>query len=169
MDTYRDIVAGYQKQQYNKRIEDIYINIDCEILEYEKRFFQNYKQKISQCCKSNIRWGEYKNNDKIGNKIIPLIDEYLDNLIFDNNQLLVTMQLLKKLKYKKHFVTKINQNFFAELLKRIDINIENIIYMKYDNYYKILKSNNIDIKKSIILNGKNIKAINGVLFIILNN
>ena len=79
------------------------------------------------------------------------------------------MQLLKKLKYKKHFVTKINQNFFAELLKRIDINIENIIYMKYDNYYKVLKSNNIDIKKSIILNGKNIKAINGVLFIILNN
>ena len=169
MDTYRDIVANYQMNQYNKKIDDIYINIDCEILEYEKRFFKNYKQKISKNCKSNIKWGEYKNNSKLSNKIIPLIDEYLDNLIFDNNQLLVTMQLIKKLKYKKHFVTKVNQYFFTELFKKIDIDAEDTIYMKYDNYYKILKSNNIDIKRSIILNEKDIKTINRVLLLILNN
>ncbi len=169
MDTYRDIVANYQMKQYDKKTNDIYINLDCEILEYEKKFFKDYKQKISKCCKYNIRWGEYKNNDEISDKIIPLIDEYLDNLIFDNNQLLVTMQLIKQLKSKKHFVTKINQTFLTELFKKIDMDIEDIIYMKYDNYYKVLKSNNIDIKRSIILCGKDIKTINRVLLLILNN
>jgi len=72
---YRDIVAKsiYNKYIKNEKINRIYINLDKVILEYEKDFFKKYKEKISKLCGTNIKWGTYKKNLELDNKIEPLV------------------------------------------------------------------------------------------------
>ena len=168
---YSDIVA---KHMYtcivnNDKVIEIYIDIDSEIMNYERNFFKKYKDKISKVCGSNIRWGEYKNNKLIDKRIVCLVDEYLDNLLFDSNQLLVTIELLKKLKYKRHFITKVNEVFFMQLFNKLNVTIDDVIYLKNESLLKVFKSNNICAENAIIINEKDLKKINSLLLIMLNN
>ena len=56
--------------------------------------------------------------------------EYLDNLIFDNKELLVMLELLKQIDYTVLFVTKVNKLFFDKLFKKLNRDISDIIYIK---------------------------------------
>ena len=53
-------------------------------------------------------------------KIIDLVDEYLDNMIIDNKELIVCFKLLEKIKYKKSFVTNINEVFYTHLFAKLN-------------------------------------------------
>jgi len=166
---YRDIVADhiYKNTLDKKENNKIYINIDTDILNYEKDFFKKYKDQISKICNQNIKWGIYKKNTEIDNKIVSLVDEYLDNLIFDNKELLVMLELLKKLEYQVSFITKINELFITHLFGKLNIDINNIIYLKEDNLNQTIKKNNLN--NSLIICNKNLKEINSLLLILINN
>lgn len=167
---YRDIVAKniYNRVVNTKKASKLYINVDEEILKYEKDFFKKYKDEISVLCGTNVKWGTYKKNIDIDNKVVSLIDEYLDNLIFDSNELLVMAELVNKLDYSNCFITKVNQVFFEKIFKKLNISHRNVIYLKEQSLNKILK-NNIDINNSIVIMNNDIKNINSTLLIIINN
>lgn len=163
---YRDIVADnvYDNLFKNKEISEIVLNLDDELELLEKDFFKKYKDKISDKLGSNIKWGEYKKNKDVDSKIIDLVDEYLDNMIIDNKELIVCFKLLEKIKYKKSFVTNINEVFYTHLFAKLNIDIKNIIYIQ-NKLYKSLKDNS----NVVILNEKNIRKVNSILFMVINH
>lgn len=168
---YRDIVAKniYQKLITNKKILNLCINIDNELLKYEKEFYKKYKDEISKVCGLNIKWGEYKNNPKIDEKINVLLNQYIDNLIFDGNNLLASIQLLKQIPYEKYFITKTNKSFFEIFLSKLNIETTNVFYMKNsDTIFSTLQKNNIDIKETILINQDNFKDNISLLLILIN-
>ncbi|MBR6689896.1 MAG: class IV adenylate cyclase [Bacilli bacterium] len=167
---YRDIVAKHllKKLKGNKDILNLCTNLDLELLRYEKDFYKKYKNEISKVCGSNVKWGEYKKNKDIDKKILPLINKYLENLIFDNNDLLVTIELLYKLPQKKYFFTKVNELFCKSFLEKLNINEQQIIYIKNnDNINSVLTKNNIPINSSIVINN-NFKINNRMLLVMIN-
>ena len=167
---YRDIVAEniYDKLNiYNSK--QIFINLDSEIMKYEKDFFRKYKEKISEVCNVNIKWGIYKKNNEISNKIVDLIDDYLENLIFDNKEILILIDLINKLKFDVSYLTKSNELFFTHFFGKLNIIINNVLYIKDETLLKILKNNNINLNENIIINDKNIKEIISICLILINN
>lgn len=169
-DPYRDIVAKsiYEKIVNNNKSSKLYINIDEEMLKYEKDFFKKYREKISAICNTKVKWGTYKKNIDIDAKIGSLINEYIDNLIFDSKELLVTSQLLKRLDYDYYFITEINELFFNRLFEKLNITHKSVIYLKQGNINKSIK-NTVNINKEIIIANKSLKEINSILLIIINN
>ena len=168
---YRDIVAKHIKQKLveNKNILNLCINLDGELLKYEKEFFKKYKDEIAKKCHSNIKWGEYKKNSEIDKKIVPFVEEYLENLIFDGKELLVSIELLKKIKYAKYFFTKVNESFCKSFFNKLNIETDNILYIKNnETIMSLLNKNEIDIKKSILINNSNFKENNSLFFILIN-
>lgn len=168
---YRDIVAKHKLNKFksNKFISNICINLDSEIMAYEKDFFKKYKDKISKLCNCNIRWGEYKKNRDLEEKISPFIEEYLDNLIFNNDELLVTIELLNRLSYEKCFFTKVNESFCINFFNKLNIKDQKILYIKNnETIINILNKNNISLKDSIIINSDNFKENNSLLLVIIN-
>ena len=163
---YRDIVADnvYDNLFKNKEISEIVLNLDDELELLEKDFFKKYKDKITDKLGSNIKWGEYKKNKDVDSKIIDLVDEYLDNMIIDNKELIVCFKLLEKIKYKKSFVTNINEVFYTHLFAKLNIDIKNIIYIQNKLYKSFKDSSNV-----VILNEKNIRKINSILFMVINH
>lgn len=171
VEPYRDIVAKHilNKLFNKKNISSLCINLDTELIKYEKDFFKKYKDKISNECGYNVKWGEYKRNTSLNNKLLPIIEEYINDLIFDGKNLLVTMELLNKIKYDKYFFTKVSENFCNSFLNKFNISNQNIIYIKNnDSIVNILSQNEIPLSKSIIINNDNFKDINSLLLIIIN-
>ena len=166
---YRDIVANsiYTRVTKNEKINSIYINVDSEVAKYEKEFFKKYKEKISDICGQKVKWGSYKRNADIERKIVYLIEEYLDNIIFDSKDLLVAAELLKRLNYENCFITRVNEMFFTLLFKKINIQYNQVMCFKEENLNQVLKS--INEENTIILNNKELKEINSTLLIIINN
>jgi len=145
---YRDIVAEdiYKKLVNNNESEDLYINIDSIILDYQQDFFNKYKENI-------------KNND-----LSKLLDDYFDNLIFDNKELLVMFDLLNRINYKVYFTTQAKEQFLVCLFKKLGITFDNVIYLKTDIDYENLKNN-----KKMFIGDKEIRKINSDLLILINN
>jgi len=168
---YRDIVANniYERFVNSKESNKLYINIDNDLMYYEKDFYKKYKNEISEICKMNMKWGIYKKNKDIDNKISNLVDEYIENLIFDNKELLVCMELLKKIKYDVCFITKVNELFFTHLFGKMNILIDDVIYQKEENISQLVKKYNINMNKSIFINNKTLRDINSILLILINN
>ena len=167
---YRDIVAKNKinKIKNNKNILNLCINLDSELLVYEKDFYKKYKNRISQVCNYNIKWGEYKRNTQLDKKILPLINEYLDNLIFNNNDLLVTIELLNKFSYKKYFFTKVNETFCTSFFNKLNIKDQKTLYIKNnDTIISVLNKNCISLKDSIIINNNDFKENNSLLLVMI--
>lgn len=171
IEPYRDIVAKHIKQKLigNKSTSNLCINLDGELLKYEKDFFKKYKDEISKKCGSNIKWGEYKKNIEIEKKIAHLVDDYLENLIFDSNGLLITIELLKKISHTKYFFTKVNEIFCKSFLKKLNVETDNVLYIKNsDTIVNVLNKNNIQIKNSILINNNDFKINNSLLLVMIN-
>lgn len=168
---YRDIVAKYiySKKIYNKPKDKLYINIDSELSKIEKDFFKKYKNKISSKMKNNVKWNEYKKNPLVEDVVVNILPEYMENLVFDNKEVLVTFELLKKLNINTTIITKVNKVFFDFFLKKIEINVRNAIYINENNIKNELSKNNIIPQKMLIINEKNLKDINSILLIMINN
>ena len=124
---YRDIVAKYKVNKITKgnSISYLCINLDGKLLKYEKEFYKQYKEQMAEMLGNHITWGEYKNNKQLDINFDKLIIDYLDNLIFTNNELLVTMELLKQISYEKLFVTKVNPNFVKCFFNKMGSNLFN--------------------------------------------
>lgn len=168
---YRDVVARnlYKKMVGNKNKNNLCLDLDQELLKYEKDFYKEYKDKISKVCGSNVKWGEYKKNSFVDSKIKPLVEEYLGNLIFDKNQLLLTMGLLSHIDYKKYILTKVNETFFNCFFDKLGINEKNVLYIRgNDTMLNVLHKNKICIKDSILINDNDLKRSNSLLFILIN-
>ena len=167
---YRDIVA---ENIYNKlnvqNSKKLFVNLDSEIMKYEKDFFKKYKDKISKICNANIKWGSYKKNTEIDNKIVELVDEYLENIIFDSKELLVLINLIKALSFEISYITKTNELFFTHFFGKLNIIVNDVLYIKEDSLLKTLKVNNVNINKSIIINDKKIKELISICLILINN
>ncbi len=168
---YRDIVAKhiYSKKIYNKQKNKLYINIDSELSKIEKDFFKKYKNKISSKMKNKVKWNEYKKNPLVEDVVVNILPEYMENLVFDSKEVLVTFELLKKLNMNTTIITKVNKVFFDFFLKKIEINVRNAIYINENNIKNELSKNNIVPQKMLIINEKNLKDINSILLIMINN
>lgn len=168
---YRDVVADYiySKNCPKDKLEDIYVNIDEFIVNYEKEFFKKYKDVIAKETNKSIKWGVFRKDKSLNGILINYIDQYLDNLIYDSKELLVAMQLLEMLPQKKHFITKTNEVFFTHFFGMLNIELDDVIFTEEDSLNQVIKRNSIDLKHSMILNKKNLKEINSVLLIIMNN
>lgn len=168
---YRDVVADYiySKNCPKDKLEDIYVNIDEFILNYEKEFFKKYKDVIAKETNKSIKWGAFRKDKSLNGILINYIDQYLDNLIYDSKELLVAMQLLEMLPQKKHFITKTNEVFFTHFFGMLNIELDDVIFTEEDSLNQVIKRNSIDLKHSMILNKKDLKEINSVLLIIMNN
>ena len=168
---YRDVVADYiySKNCPKDKLEDIYINIDEFIVNYEKEFFKKYKDVIAKETNKSIKWGAFRKDKSLNGILINYIDQYLDNLIYDSKELLVAMQLLEMLPQKKHFITKTNEVFFTHFFGMLNIELDDVIFTEEDSLNQVIKRNSIDLKHSMILNKKDLKEINSVLLIIVNN
>lgn len=167
---YRDIVANHllQKLKINKNTLNLCINLDTELLKYEKDFYKKYKEIISKKCKYNVSWTEYKKNNKIIEIIKPYIEEYIKNLIFDSKDLLVSINLLNKLTYKKYLFTKVNEDFCKIFFKKLNIKNQNILFMNNNETIgSTLKRNSISINDSIIINNTNFKENNSLMLVVL--
>lgn len=79
------------------------------------------------------------------------------------------MQLLEMLPQKKHFITKTNEVFFTHFFGMLNIELDDVIFTEEDSLNQVIKRNSIDLKHSMILNKKDLKEINSVLLIIMNN
>ena len=168
---YRDVVADYiySKNCPKDKLEDIYVNIDEFIVNYEKEFFKKYKDVIAKETNKSIKWGAFRKDKSLNGILINYIDQYLDNLIYDSKELLVAMQLLEMLPQKKHFITKTNEVFFTHFFGTLNIELDDVIFTEEDSLNQVIKRNSIDLKHSMILNKKDLKEINSVLLIIMNN
>ena len=168
---YRDVVADYiySKNCPKDKLEDIYINIDEFIVNYEKEFFKKYKDVIAKETNKSIKWGAFRKDKSLNGILINYIDQYLDNLIYDSKELLVAMQLLEMLPQKKHFITKTNEVFFTHFFGMLNIELDDVIFTEEDSLNQVIKRNSIDLKHSMILNKKDLKEINSVILIIMNN
>lgn len=168
---YRDVVADkiYSKNASKEKLETIYVDLDEFLVNYEKDFYKKYKEKFAKDYKKQVKWGSFRKNKELNNVIMSYIDEYLDNLIFDSKELLVAMQLLEMLPQKKYFMTKTNEVFFTHFFGKLNIKIDDIIYTDDEPINQIIKKNNINLKNSMILNKKDLKEINSILLIIMNN
>lgn len=168
---YRDVVADYiySKNCPKGKLEDIYVNIDEFIVNYEKEFFKKYKDVIAKETNKSIKWGAFRKDKSLNGILINYIDQYLDNLIYDSKELLVAMQLLEMLPQKKHFITKTNEVFFTHFFGMLNIELDDVIFTEEDSLNQVIKRNSIDLKHSMILNKKDLKEINSVLLIIMNN
>ena len=168
---YRDVVADYiySKNCPKDKLEDIYVNIDEFIVNYEKEFFKKYKDVIAKETNKSIKWGAFRKDKSLNGILINYIDQYLDNLIYDSKELLVAMQLLEMLPQKKHFITKTNEVFFTHFFGMLNIELDDVIFTEEDSLNQVIKRNSIDLKHSMILNKKDLKEINSVLLIIMNN
>lgn len=165
---YRDIVAEYvfDKNIVSKNTTDLYINIDNELMYYEKDFFKKYKDLISINCNRSIKWGEYKKNAHIGEEVVGLIDNYLDNLIFDNNSLYVTINLLKRINMNIHFITEVNEVFYSHLFGKLCIELNDITYLNDEIFVKYVKRTGIS--NQLIINKQNLNEVNSILLILIN-
>jgi len=165
---YRDIVAEYvfDKNVSSKNNTDLYINIDNELMHYEKDFFKKYKDIISKKCNRNIKWAEYKRNNQLGEEFVTLIDNYLDNLIFDNNSLYVTINLLKRINMNIHFITEINEVFYSHLFGKLCIELNDITYLNSETFVKYVKR--MGISNKLIINKQNLNEVNSILLILIN-
>ena len=168
---YRDVVADYiySKNCPKDKLEDIYVNIDEFIVNYEKEFFKKYKDVIAKETNKSIKWGAFRKDKSLNGILINYIDQYLDNLIYDSKELLVAMQLLEMLPQKKHFITKTNEVFFTHFFGMLNIELDDVIFTEEDSLNQVIKRNSIDLKHSMILNKKDLKEINSLLLIIMNN
>ena len=168
---YRNVVADYiySKNCPKDKLEDIYVNIDEFIVNYEKEFFKKYKDVITKETNKSIKWGAFRKDKSLNGILINYIDQYLDNLIYDSKELLVAMQLLEMLPQKKHFITKTNEVFFTHFFGMLNIELDDVIFTEEDSLNQVIKRNSIDLKHSMILNKKDLKEINSVLLIIMNN
>ena len=168
---YRDVVADYiySKNCPKDKLEDIYVNIDEFIVNYEKEFFKKYKDVIAKETNKSIKWGAFRKDKSLNGILINYIDQYLDNLIYDSKELLVAMQLLEMLPQKKHFITKTNEVFFTHFFGMLNIELDDVIFTEENSLNQVIKRNSIDLKHSMILNKKDLKEINSVLLIIMNN
>ena len=168
---YRDVVADYiySKNCPKDKLEDIYVNIDEFIVNYEKEFFKKYKDVIAKETNKSIKWGAFRKDKSLNGILINYIDQYLDNLIYDSKELLVAMQLLEMLPQKKHFITKTNEVFFTHFFGMLNIELDDVIFTEEDSLNQVIKRNSIDLTHSMILNKKDLKEINSVLLIIMNN
>lgn len=159
----------YNRLVGNKKILNLCLDLDQELLKYEKDFYKMYKDKISKVCGRSIKWGEYKRNSIVDSQIKFLVEEYLDDLIFDKNQLLLTMRLLSKIDYKKYIITRVNETFFNCFFDKLDIQDKNVIYISgNDSIGSILNKNKISLKDSILINDNDLKKSNSLLFILIN-
>ena len=168
---YRDVVAKnlYSKMVGTNTKTNLCLDLDQELLKYEKDFYKEYKDKISQVCGSNVKWGEYKKNVFVDAQIKPLVEEYLEDLIFDKNQLLLTIGLLNNIDYKKYILTKVNETFFNCFFDKLGIFEKNVLYIKgTDTVVNTLNKNKICIKDSILINDNDLKKNNSLLFILIN-
>jgi len=168
---YRDVVASnlYKKMIGTKEKVNLCLDLDQELSKYEKDFYRLYKDKISEVCGYNIKWGEYKKNINVDKKIRPLVEEYLDDLIYDKNQLLLTMRLLSNIKYKKYIITKVNETFFNCFLDKLDMIDKNVLFIRgNDTIINVLNKNKVSIKDSILINDNDLKKCNSLLFILIN-
>ena len=116
----------------------------------------------------NVSFSEYKNNVKVNSKVSHLICDYLENLIFTSNDLLITIELLKQISYNKIFLTKVNKTFVECFFEKLNIQYENVIHILNDNVVNTLKKNNIDIANTIFINDKDFKINNSTLLVIIN-
>jgi predicted adenylyl cyclase CyaB len=168
---YRDVVADaiYCKYKTKNKMENIYVNLDDALVKYEKDFFKKYKDEISSAIGTNIKWGEYRKNDRIHSILEHFIDDYLDNLIFDSKELLVITELLDRSEYNIFYMTKINEVFYKHFFGKLNINIDDIIYIGEENNSQLIKKYNIDLNNSILLNAKDLKELISVLLVFENN
>ena len=168
---YRDIVANsiYETLINKKKIQNLCIGLDCELIRLEKDFFKKYRDSISSIIGYKVKWGGYKNNVSIDENIDCFIKEYFNNLIFDDNSLLVMVELLNKLDINKYFITKVNSKFTEYLFYKLGISYNNILFTKNENVKQKLLRNNLDIKNTIFINEKSLKIVNSYLLILINN
>jgi len=168
---YRDVVADYifKKNKCREKIENIYICLDEFLIRYEKDFYKKYKARFNKDYKKTIKWGLFRKNSDLSPIVMPYVDDYLNNIIFDSKELLVAMQLLDKLPQAKIFITKTNKVFFTHFFEKMNIKINNIIYSEEEALNQVIKKNKINLKNSIIINKKDLKEINSILLIIKNN
>lgn len=168
---YRDVVADniYKQLFRKKEITDVYLNIDQELLKYEKDFFKKYKHELSKKLGTTVKIGTYRKSKNINSILAPFVDDYLENLIFDSKELFVAISLLQKLNYRKHFITKVNEVFFTHFFGKLNIKIGDVIYYDDNNLSQLLKKEGVDLSKSIVLNNKDMKEINSCLLIIINS
>ena len=156
---YRDITAKHiYKKYFLDKDKELYINVDEVIINLEKDFYKKNKTKISEILGNKIKWGQFKLCDS--KELEELVDDYFANKIFNTNELLVIFKLLEDIDYKKHFITKANKYFYKGFLKKLNIDIKDIIYDDKD----LPKEK---IKTSIYLNG-DLKSIVQSLLIIIN-
>ena len=168
---YRDIVAKHKLTKITKEndINGLCINLDGELLKYEKNFYKKYKDQMSKILGSHITWGEYKNNKQLNIKLDKLIIDYLDNLIFTSNDLLVTMELLKQISYEKLFVTKANPEFVKCFFNKMGLTVNNILYISNnDSLLTTLKKNKVSLEHTALINHTNFKENNSLLLILIN-
>lgn len=168
---YRDIVAKYKINKITKgnHISYLCINLDGELLKYEKDFYKKYKSQMSKMLEGHITWGKYKNDKQLNIKLDKLIMEYLDNLIFTSNELLVTMELLKQISYEKLFITKVNSAFVKCFFHKMGLTVNNILYISNNTSLStILKKNKVSLEHTALINHTDFKENNSLLLILIN-
>lgn len=168
---YRDIVAKYKVNKITKgnSISYLCINLDGELLKYEKDFYKKYKDQMSKILESHITWGKYKNDKQLNIKLDKLIMEYLDNLIFTSNELLITMELLKQISYEKLFITKVNSEFAKCFFHKMGLTVNNILYISNNTSLStILKKNKVSLEHTALINHTDFKENNSLLLILIN-
>ena len=76
---------------------------------------------------------------------------------------------MKKIKYKKYFFTKVNESFCKSFLTKLNVDTDNILYIRNnDTIMNTLNKNKIQIKNSILINNEDFKKINSLLLILIN-
>lgn len=173
---YRDYAAlkEYNLVLPSKSIKGVHINVDEFLKDYEKVFY-NYFKNVMKSENINTKIKDYKDNKYFINKEIETkINSYFDNLIIQDSMLIVTFSLLKQLKEKGLEVimsTNGNKLFINSLLNKISNNVvDKKVYLNNSKtIYSVLSKNDIDIKNYFNVCCSSLKETNSLLLIIINN
>lgn len=96
------------------------------------------------------------------------LSKYQKGLVFDNKELLVTMNLLSRIPGEKYFITKLSKEFITEFFNKLNLKFNNIIFENKADL-QVVKSRHNNLDNVLLLKEKTLKDLNSLLLIIINN
>ena len=175
---YRDYVALKKYNDYvpKNTIKGIHLNLDSFLKNYEKTFYNYYKNIIKDSKHINTKLQGFRENIyDIEEPQKEEIESYFDNIKIHDSKFIILFELLKQLKIKNMNIvlsTNCSEIFISEFLKKVFKTsiVDKIIYLNNNKaVYNELKKYEIDLNSYFNITKLDLKETNSLLLVIINN
>lgn len=175
---YRDFVASKIYNDYLPKSDliGIHLNIDLFLKKYEKEFYKYFKDFMKKKYQKKITITSFRNEVfDLYEDDYDILDAYFNNVVIKDCNFIITFELLKKISLLNLNIvisTNCARIFIDRFISRIfshDL-IEKVIYLNNSKaLYKDLLKFNVNLSNYFDISNKDIKEVNSILLVIINN